>query len=109
MARYIITGSYTSQGLKGMMARPSDRAAETAALVEAAGGKMEAYFITTGDTDFLMVIQAPDGANMLQGIIVAGSTGAVTGLKTTMAFTSAEFMAAQKRASEIASKFTPAG
>jgi len=109
MARYIITGSYTSQGLKGMMSRPSDREAETAVLVEAAGGKLEAYYITTGATDFMMVVQAPDGANMLPGLIVAGSTGAVSGLCTVMAYTSKEFLESQKLAAGIASKFTPPG
>lgn len=109
MSRYIVTGSYSSSGMKGMLAKPSDREAATSALVSAAGGKLESYFLTTGDTDFLMVIQADNLQDMLAAMIVAGASGSVSGLKTVQAFTSAEFLAAQKRAGDIALKFTPAG
>ena len=50
MAQYIVTGSYTSAAMKGMIAHPSDREKATAALIAAAGGKLESYFLTTGET-----------------------------------------------------------
>lgn len=105
MARYIITGSYTAAAMKGMIAHPSDRAAATSALVAAAGGKMESYYLTTGDNDFSMVVQSDDLAGMLAALIVAGASGAVSGLKTVQAFTSEEFLAAQKAAGPIAAKY----
>ena len=106
MARYIVTGSYTGAAMKGMMAKPSDREAATSALVAAAGGKLHAFYLTTGDTDFLMVTETNNLPDMLAAMIVAGASGATTGLKTVQAFTSAEFTAAQKRAGEIAQKYT---
>ena len=105
MARYIITGSYTAAAMKGMIAKPSDRAAATTALIAAAGGKMESYLLTTGDHDFSMVVQTDNITNMLAALMVAGASGAVTGLKTVQAFTSDEFMAAQKAAGAIAAKY----
>jgi len=42
---------------------------------------------------------------MLAALVVAGASGAVSGLKTVQAFSAAEFMAAQKRAGEIAAKY----
>ena len=106
MARYIVTGSYTGAAMKGMMAKPSDREAATSALVAAAGGKLHAFYLTTGDTDFLMITETNNLPDMLAAMIVAGASGATTGLKTVQACTSAEFTAAQKRAGEIAQKYT---
>ncbi len=109
MALYIITGSYTPAAMKGMMGNPSDREAAVRPLVEATGGKMVSYHITTGDSDFMMMVDTPDGAGMLAPLIVAGASGTVSNLKTVQAFTSAEFMAAQKKAGQIAGGFKPAG
>lgn len=105
MARYIVTGSYTAAAMKGLLAKPSDREAATSALVAAAGGKLEAFYLTTGDTDFLMVSSTDNLQDLLSAMIVAGASGAVSGLKTVQAFSSAEFTAAQKRAGEIAMKY----
>ena len=91
--------------MKGLLAKPSDREAATSALIAAAGGKLHSYFVTTGDSDFLMVTETDNLNDMLAALIVAGASGAVTGLKTVQAFTSAEFLAAQKRAGEIAQKY----
>lgn len=107
MARYIVTGSYTAAAMRGLMAKPSDREAATSALVAAAGGKLHSFYMTTGDTDFLMITETDSLQDMLAALIVAGASGSVSGLKTVQAFTSAEFLAAQKRAGEIAAKYAP--
>lgn len=106
LARYIITGSYTSAGMRGMIAHPSDREAATRALVEGAGGKLLTYLLTTGDNDFMMVTEADDMTGMIAALMVAGASGAVSNLKTVQAFTSAEFMAAQKKAGALAAKYS---
>ena len=105
MARYIVTGSYTAAAMKGMIAHPSDRAAATSALVAAAGGKMESYLLTTGENDFSMVVTTDNFTTMLAALMVAGASGAVSNLKTVQAFTSDEFVAAQKAAGAIAAKY----
>lgn len=105
MARYIITGSYSPAAMAGMIAKPSDRGAATSALISASGGRMEAFYLTTGDTDFLMVVESNDLQKMLASLMVASASGAVRSLKTVQAFTSAEFLAAQKDASAIAKAY----
>ena len=109
MALYIVTGSYTAAAAKGMMANPGDREAAVRPLVEAGGGKMISYHVTTGENDFQMMVETPDGAAMLAPLIVAGASGTVSNLRTVQAFTSAEFTAAQKKAGQIAGGFKPAG
>ncbi len=105
MARYIVTGSYTAAAMKGMIAKPSDRAKATGALVAASGGKMESFYLTTGEHDFMLTVQTDDLVAMLASLMVAGGSGAVTGLKTVQAFTSEEFTSAQKKAGAIAAKY----
>ena len=105
MARYIVTGSYTAAAMKGMITKPSDRAAAAGALIAGSGGRLESFFLTTGDHDFLMIIQSDNLPHMLASLMVASASGAVSGLKTVQAFTSEEFTAAQKAAGPIAAKY----
>lgn len=109
MPQFVITGNYTAAAMKGMIANPSDREAATRAIVEAAGGQIASYYITSGDSDFMLVVNIDDSANLIPALMVAGASGTVSNLKTVRAYTSAEFMAAQKKAGELASAFKPAG
>ena len=108
MAMFIVSGRYTADAIKGMMAQPSDREAAVRPLVEAGGGKMISFLVTTGDKDFSMVVETDDLEGLLAALMVAGATDTVSDLKTVQAFTSAEFLAAQKRAGQLASSFKPA-
>lgn len=110
MAHFVITGSYTDQAMKGMIAAPTDREAATRPLVEAAGGTLKTYLATTGDTDFLMIVEAAQlDHRLMAALMVAGSSGSVRGLRTVQAFTSAEFLDAQQEAGRMAASFRPAG
>lgn len=109
MAMYIITGCYTSAAIAGMVKQPSDREAAVRPLVEASGGTMISFLLTTGDTDFSMVVETDDMEGMMAAMIAAGASGSVSNLKTVQAFTSAQFLAAQEKAGKIASSFSPAG
>ena len=106
MAQYIVTGCYSPAAMKGMIANPSDRERATGALIAAAGGKLESFFLTTGETDFIMRVTSDDMTKMLAALMAAGASGAVTHLKTVQCFTSAEFLAAQKAAQAIAAKYS---
>ena len=108
MAHFIVTGNYTNDAIKGMVAHPSDREAAARALVEAAGGKVQSYYMTTGDKDFMMIAKAKDGIDMIASLLVAGASGTVSNLRTVRGFTSAEFTSAQKKAGAIAATYLPA-
>ena len=109
MSMFIITGCYTAHAVKGMLAEPSDRAEAVRPLVEASGGQMISFLVTTGETDFSMVVETDDLEGLLAALMAAAATGTVSNLKTVQAFTSAEFQAAQKRAGQLAGSFRPAG
>ncbi|HQU68449.1 MAG TPA: GYD domain-containing protein [Albidovulum sp.] len=106
MAKYIVTGCYTPAAMKGMIANPTDRETATAAVIAAAGGKLESYHLTTGESDFIIRVRTDDIVMLLASLIAVGATGAVSNFKTVQCFTSAEFLQAQKAAGAIATKYS---
>jgi uncharacterized protein with GYD domain len=92
-----------------MVEKPSDREAAARAIVEAAGGKLENFYLTTGDNDFSIKVTIDDAADLIAGLMATGASGAVSNLKTIRAFTSDEFTAMQKKAGEIAKAYRAPG
>lgn len=109
MPRFIVTGNYTSSAMKAMIENPSDREAAARALVEAAGGKLETFYLTTGDHDFAIKVTIDDVSGLLAGLLATGASGAVSNLKTVRAFTSDEFTEIQKKAGSIAGAYKAPG
>ncbi len=109
MPRFIFTGCYTSDAIKGMLAKPSDREAAARKIVEAAGGTLVDYYGTTGPKDFLMIVDADDAKDLLAGIMVAGASGAISNPETIRAFSSAELTEIQTRAQGLASAYKAPG
>ena len=95
--------------MKGMMAHPSDRAAVSAKIAAAGGGTLEHFFVTTGPTDFMMIVttESHDIDGLLAGLMVAGGAGAISNMQTVRAITSEEFTAIQNKAAQIASAYAP--
>ena len=109
MPRFIVTGNYTSSAMKAMIENPSDREAAARALVEAAGGKLETFYLTTGDHDFAIKVTIDDVSGLLAGLLATGASGAVCNLRTVRAFTTDEFTEIQKKAGSIAGAYKAPG
>ena len=109
MPTYITQGRYTREAIKGMIIKPEDRADQVGRLLSKAGGKLLGYYLTFGDYDFLMIAEAPGETQIAAALLAAGSGGGVTGLKTTVALTSAEAKGAFAAASDLAPSFKSAG
>jgi uncharacterized protein with GYD domain len=108
MALFITQGRFTQDAMKGMIAKPEDRAESVAQLFASAGGKLLSYYMTFGEYDFLIVSEGPiDGAATLA--VAAAASSGVKDLKTTLAFSSAHMKAAFGGAGAIAAKFKSAG
>src|SRR5262245_27420566 len=105
MPQFILTGCYTAAAAKGMVDNPSDREEAARSIMEAAGGKLHSFYITTGETDWMAIVEFADGADLIPAVLVVGSSGAVSNDKTVRAYTGAEFKAAQQKASKIASSY----
>ncbi|MCA8879181.1 MAG: GYD domain-containing protein [Rhodobacteraceae bacterium] len=109
MATFIMTAKLTQKALAGMLAKPEDRGAALAKLVEAAGGKMTAYYFTTGPTDLLMIIEADGPEVVATAAMVAGAAGTGSGFCTVQAFTTAEFKAVMEKAGGITGSYRHPG
>jgi uncharacterized protein with GYD domain len=108
MALFITQGRFTQDAMRGMIAKPEDRAESVAQLFASGGGKLLAYYMTFGEYDFLIVSEGPiDGAATVA--VVAAASGGVKDLKTTLALSSADMKAAFDKAGAIAAKFKSAG
>lgn len=78
MPKFITFFSYTRDGTKAMIEKPTDRVAAARALVESVGGKMECFYWMHGDHDGFFIADYKDGASVAAVAVAAGSTGAVS-------------------------------
>lgn len=98
MPKYMVQGSYSVAGLKGVLAEGgSARVAEVRQLIEAAGGKLEAMYFTFGSDDFVILAEGPDNMTTAALTMMVASTGASKN-RTTVLLTRQEIDAAAKKA-----------
>jgi uncharacterized protein with GYD domain len=109
MPTYITQGRYTRDAIKGMIVKPEDRADAVARLMSKIGGRLLGYYLTFGEYDFLIIVEAPNDVQMASALLAAGSGGGVTNLRTTVALTSVEAKGAFAAAGDLAPGFKSAG
>src|SRR5215212_6878088 len=86
-------GRYRENAVKGMLAKPEDRSAAAAKLVEHAGGKLLGFYMLFGEYDWMSIYEVPSGKEAAAAALtVAG--GAATDVKSMLAMTGAEATAA---------------
>src|SRR3954469_17158739 len=90
MPIYICQGRYSREPIQGMIKSPEDRTDAVSKLAKSAGGKLLSYYITFGETDFLLIVEAPNEQAMAATVLAAAAGGGVTDLRTTVAMTAAE-------------------
>lgn len=105
---FITQGRFSQNALRGMLARPEDRAEAVGKLFSALGGKLLAYYATFGDYDFLVISEGPFDGVATSRLVVAAS-GGVTDLRTTLAMSSAELRDTCARAAGVAAQYRAAG
>ena len=73
MARYIMLGKFSLNGVKGVINSNTDRASEAKKAVEAAGGKFISYNFTRGAYDFVGIADGLNDAtaSALKGVVLS--------------------------------------
>ena len=95
--RYLITGSYTSDGSKGLLVEGgSGRKAQIQKALQSIGGKLEAMYFAYGDTDVFVIADIPDAVSGLALSMAANASGTVK-VNTTPLITVEEVDAACKK------------
>jgi uncharacterized protein with GYD domain len=89
METYVILGKYTHQGIAGIKDGPG-RVEAVRTAIEAAGGKMIAWYLTLGRYDFILIAEAPSVKSAAAVLLATGAQGNVS-TETLHALTEAEF------------------
>jgi uncharacterized protein with GYD domain len=90
MPKFLSLGSYTNDGLKGLLKEGGTgrrKAVEDA--VKALGGRVEAYYFAFGDFDVAVITDVPDNVTAAALAIGIAATGTVN-LKTVVLLTPEE-------------------
>ena len=97
MPKYLVQGSYTAEGAKGLRKDGASKRRQAAeALLKEAGGKLEAFYYAFGDTDFALIADLPDNVSSAALSLAVNASG-VTRIKTTPLLTVEEMDAATKK------------
>jgi uncharacterized protein with GYD domain len=98
MAKFLIQGSYTAEGAKGLIKEGgSGRRAAVQKTLEGLGGKIDAFYYTFGANDVVVLCDIPDAITGLALSLAVNASGAVR-LSTTPLLTVEEVDAACKKA-----------
>jgi uncharacterized protein with GYD domain len=97
MPKFMVQGSYTTEGLKGLLKEGgTGRRKAVDSAVKAMGGHLETLYFAFGDADVVAIIDVPDNITAATLAIGIASTGTV-GLKTTVLMTPEEVDQATKK------------
>ena len=97
MPKYLVQGSYTAEGAKGLLKEGgSKRVKAVEEALQTLGGKVDAFYFAFGDTDTFVVVDVPDSASVAALSLAFGASGRGH-VKTTALLTPAEIDAAVKK------------
>ena len=82
MAKFVLFFGYTPEAWAKMIENPGDRVAAARAVVEPAGGTLDAIWFMFGEQDGMALFDAPDPEAAAAVSIAVGSTGAFRSLRT---------------------------
>jgi uncharacterized protein with GYD domain len=106
MPKFLIKGTYTSEGMKGLRKdKASGREKSVEAACKALGGKLDAMYYALGDDDVFAVVDLPRHLHMASLCVAVGSSGMVS-TRTVPLMTVAEM---DKALSESVSYRPPGG
>ena len=109
MTIYISRGRFTSEAVKGMLAKPENREDAVAKLFKSTGGKLIGWYLTFGRHDWLAIGEFPNEKAAASAILAAAAGGSLSDMETTVAMSASEAAATFKSAGEAAKDFRSAG
>jgi uncharacterized protein with GYD domain len=89
MATYVILFSYTRQGMDRIKESP-DRVDAARRSFREMGAELKQFFLTMGQYDGVVIVEAPDDETMARAALATGSLGNIS-TETLRAFTEDEF------------------
>ena len=97
MAKYLFQGSYTEEGLKGLLEEGGSKRRDAAEhVIKSVGGTLESYYFAFGDNDFYVIVDMPDNVSTTALVLAVNGSGAVN-VKTIVLLTPEEVDKAVKK------------
>jgi uncharacterized protein with GYD domain len=76
MPKFLVQGSYTTDGLQGVLAEGgTGRRAATQQAIEGLGGRLESFYFAFGSDDFIVIAEMPDQTSAAAIAMAANATG----------------------------------
>jgi len=90
MPKYLFMGSYTKDGVQGLLREGGTKRRQMAArALESVGGKLEAFYFAFGENDVVGIAEVPDNAGIAALSLAISSAGGFN-FKTTVLLTPEE-------------------
>jgi uncharacterized protein with GYD domain len=87
MPIYISRGRFTTDAIKGMMAKAENREEAVSKLFESVGGRLIGWYLTFGPHDWLVIGEFPDNKAAASAILAAAGGGSLSDIDTIVAMT----------------------
>jgi uncharacterized protein with GYD domain len=98
MATYLFQGSYSVDGIKGVLKEGgTGRRKAIEAAIKSLGGKLETMYYAFGDTDVFVIVSDLDNTTAAAFSMGVAQTGALHSVKTTVLMTPEEIDHAGKK------------
>ncbi len=105
MAKYMLIGSYTSEGAKGLLKDGGTKRVEAArAAIASAGGTVESFYFGFGSDDFYVTVDVPDHVAAAAAALTIGASGR-TKTRTVVLITPEEI----DRSAQVSVDYRPPG
>ena len=109
MPIYISRGRFTTDAIKGMMAKPENREEAVSNLFESVGGRLIGWYLTFGPHDWLVIGEFSDDKTATSAILAAAGGGSLSDIETTVAMSAEDARATFAAAGKAAKAFRSAG
>ena len=109
MPIYISRGKFTTDAVKGMLAKPENREEAVADLFKSVGGKLVGWYLTFGRHDWLVIGEFPDEKTAASAVLAAAAGGSLADIETTVAMTAGDAAGTFEAAGKAARSFRSAG
>ena len=107
MPHFMVSCNYSAEAKNALIANPVDRTKAATAAVEAVGGKLHSAFMTFGETDIIVIYEAPDAIASAALAMTLGASGGFSSIKTTALLTTADAVKALKLSGETKAAYKP--
>lgn len=105
MAKYMLIGSYTAEGARGLLKEGGSGRREAARrAIESAGGSLESFYLGFGTDDYYVTADFPDHASAAAAALTVSATG-TSRARTIVLLTPEDIDAASK----VTVEFRPPG